>query len=141
MKELEASNAEFMLTLLAAIERRDRELIQKLYHPNIEFHWPPGLPYSGVYEGSTVAKMQKRFGLEGLSRERTAPCTRHADGASVELIAGLGRAWPSTGKLNAYGIDQSVAPGSSWAHLVAQMIHVAVGVENQGRSGFACGPG
>jgi len=75
--------------------------------------------------------MQKRFGLEGLSRERTAPCTRHADGASVELIAGLGRAWPSTGKLKADGIDQSVALGSSWAHLVAQMIHVAVGVETK----------
>jgi hypothetical protein len=36
MTELEASNAEVMLTLLAAIERRDRELLQKLNHPDIE---------------------------------------------------------------------------------------------------------
>jgi ketosteroid isomerase-like protein len=62
MTELEASNAEVMLTLLAAIERRDRELLQKLNHPDIEFHWPPGLPYSGVYKGETVAKMQECFG-------------------------------------------------------------------------------
>jgi ketosteroid isomerase-like protein len=56
-----ASNAEVMLTLLAAIERRDLELLQKLYRPDIEFHWPPGLPYSGVYKGGTVAKMQECF--------------------------------------------------------------------------------
>lgn len=62
MEEIEAFNAESMLTLLAAIERRDRELLQKLYHPNIEFHWPPGLPYSGVYKGEAVAKMQECFG-------------------------------------------------------------------------------
>jgi ketosteroid isomerase-like protein len=61
MEKLEASNAEFMLTLLSAIERRDRELLQRLYHPNIEFHWPPGLPYSGVYKGEAVAKMQECF--------------------------------------------------------------------------------
>ena len=60
MTELEACNAEFMLKLLAAIERRDREL-PKLYHPDIEFHWPPGLPYSGVYTGEAVAKMQECF--------------------------------------------------------------------------------
>jgi len=61
MREPEASNAEFMPTLLAAIERRDRELLQKLYHPDIEFHWRPGLPYSGVHKGETVAKMQECF--------------------------------------------------------------------------------
>jgi hypothetical protein len=51
-----------MLTLLAAIERREGELIQQLYHPDIEFHWPPGLPYSGVYKGGTLGKMQECFG-------------------------------------------------------------------------------
>jgi ketosteroid isomerase-like protein len=61
MGKLEASNAKVMLTLLAGIERRDRELLQKLYHPDIEFHWPPGLPYSGVFKGWTVAKMQECF--------------------------------------------------------------------------------
>jgi ketosteroid isomerase-like protein len=61
MREPEVSNAEFMLSLLAAIERRDLELLQKLYHPDIEFHWPPGLPYSGVYKGETVAQVQACF--------------------------------------------------------------------------------
>jgi ketosteroid isomerase-like protein len=61
MEALEAFNAKFMLTLLAAIERRDLELVRKLYHPDIEFHWPPGLPYSGVFKGETVAKMQECF--------------------------------------------------------------------------------
>ena len=40
----EAANAETMLTLLAAIERRDGDLLRKLYHPNVEFYWPPGVP-------------------------------------------------------------------------------------------------
>ena len=47
--------------LLAAIEHRDREVLQKLYHPEIEFHWPPGLPYSGVFKGVAIAKMQECF--------------------------------------------------------------------------------
>ena len=62
MRELEAFNAKVMLTLLAAIQRRDRELLRSLYHPDIEFNWPPGLPYSGVFKGDLlVVKMQECF--------------------------------------------------------------------------------
>ena len=57
----EAANAETMLTLLAAIERRDGDLLRKLYHPNVEFYWPPGVPYGGVYKGEEVAKMSEHF--------------------------------------------------------------------------------
>ena len=57
----EAANAEMMLTLLAAIERRDGELLRKLYHPNVEFYWPPGVPYGGVYKGEEVARMSEHF--------------------------------------------------------------------------------
>jgi ketosteroid isomerase-like protein len=61
MEELETSNAKVVLTVLDAVERRDRELLQKLNHPDVEFHWPPGFPYSGAHKGETVAKMQGSF--------------------------------------------------------------------------------
>lgn len=63
MKQVEESNAETMLNLLAAIERRDSDLLRKLYHPNVEFYWPPGLSYSGVHKGPAVAEMSERFRL------------------------------------------------------------------------------
>lgn len=61
MTPQEQANADLMLTILRAIERRDRGLLQKLYHPEIEFHWQPGLPYGGFFTGATVPKMQERF--------------------------------------------------------------------------------
>jgi hypothetical protein len=90
MKELEASNAEFVLTLLAAIERRDRELLQKRYHPNIEFHWPPGLPYSGVYKGETVAKMQECFGSIWIPLQPTEEGRRMDFACAGDQSAGAG---------------------------------------------------
>ncbi len=44
-----------------AIETRDRERLAKLYHPVIEFRWPPGLPYGGVHRGAGIAEMNARF--------------------------------------------------------------------------------
>jgi len=49
-------NIEVMLELFRAIEERhpdrrdpDREL--PLYQPDVEFHWPPALPYGGTFRG------------------------------------------------------------------------------------------
>jgi ketosteroid isomerase-like protein len=55
-------NAKFMLDMLAMIERRDVRRIGALYHPDVEFKWQPGLPYSGVFQGlPEVATMTQRF--------------------------------------------------------------------------------
>jgi uncharacterized protein len=44
-------NAEVMLEIFRAIERRDRQRVLDLCCPDVEFHWPPSLPYGGVARG------------------------------------------------------------------------------------------
>jgi ketosteroid isomerase-like protein len=43
-----------VLEAFAAVERRDGEALAALYHPEIEFHWPPSLPFGGSASGSAV---------------------------------------------------------------------------------------
>ena len=40
-----------MLEIFGAIERRDAQRFTELCHPDIEFHWPPSLPYGGIARG------------------------------------------------------------------------------------------
>ena len=44
-------NVEVMLKIFSAIERRDAQRALELFHPDIEFHWPPSLPYGGTSRG------------------------------------------------------------------------------------------
>ena len=44
-------NAERMLEVFRAIERRDAQRVFGLCHEDVEFHWPPSLPYGGVAQG------------------------------------------------------------------------------------------
>ncbi|PYM46400.1 MAG: hypothetical protein DME10_21015 [Candidatus Rokuibacteriota bacterium] len=44
-------NAQVMLDVFSAIERRDLQRLQELWHPDVEFHWPSSLPYGGVSHG------------------------------------------------------------------------------------------
>jgi hypothetical protein len=37
-----------VLQAFAAVERRDRKALQALYHPQVEFHEAPSLPYGGI---------------------------------------------------------------------------------------------
>jgi len=50
-----AKNVEVMLEIFRRIERRDPQRPQDgpaaLFHPDIELHWPPSLPYGGVAHG------------------------------------------------------------------------------------------
>jgi ketosteroid isomerase-like protein len=45
-------NEDLVMELLAAIERRDLDRILEIYHPEVEFHWPPPLPYGGTTKGA-----------------------------------------------------------------------------------------
>jgi ketosteroid isomerase-like protein len=40
-----------VLETFAAVERRDMARLSELYHPEVEFHWPPSLPpsFAAVY--------------------------------------------------------------------------------------------
>jgi len=49
-------NVEVMLEILRRIERRDprrpdAERARALFQPDVEFHWPPSLPYGGTTRG------------------------------------------------------------------------------------------
>src|SRR5215204_2641900 len=46
---------------LNAVEQRDHERLMSLYHPEIEFRWPPALPYGGTFRGREVIEMSRRF--------------------------------------------------------------------------------
>jgi ketosteroid isomerase-like protein len=50
-----------VLAAIAAVEERDLDRLAGLYDPGVRFHWPPGLPYSGRYEGKELATMTQRF--------------------------------------------------------------------------------
>jgi ketosteroid isomerase-like protein len=39
-------NAELIRRIFSAIEQRDRTSLGELFHPEIEFHWAPSLPYA-----------------------------------------------------------------------------------------------
>jgi uncharacterized protein len=55
------SPVDVVLNVLDAVEKRDAARLVQLYHPDIEFHWPPGLPYSGVHRGAAISAMQMSF--------------------------------------------------------------------------------
>jgi uncharacterized protein len=44
-------NVEVMLKIFSAIERRDLQRLLEFFHPDVEFHWPPSLPYGGTSRG------------------------------------------------------------------------------------------
>lgn len=50
-----AQNVEVMLEIFRRIERRDSRRPQDnpsaLFHPDVELHWPPSLPYGGIARG------------------------------------------------------------------------------------------
>src|SRR5262245_582196 len=47
-------NVTVMLKIFGAIERRDSQGALELFHPDVEFHWPPSLPYGGSSRGMQV---------------------------------------------------------------------------------------
>jgi uncharacterized protein len=51
-------NVEVMLEIFHAIEHRDPhpnlQPFQILFHPDVEFHWPPSLPYGGTFSGLQI---------------------------------------------------------------------------------------
>ena len=45
-------NAELMLEIFRAIGSRDAQRVFSLCHPDVEFHWPPSVPYAGRGRGA-----------------------------------------------------------------------------------------
>lgn len=57
------TNIETVKRMLRAVEERDGDTLISLYHPQVEFRWPPQLPgYGGTYSGpQQVAAMERAF--------------------------------------------------------------------------------
>jgi ketosteroid isomerase-like protein len=46
-----SDNVDVVLQTFRAVEQRDREALFALYHPDVEFHDAPSLPYGGTFRG------------------------------------------------------------------------------------------
>jgi ketosteroid isomerase-like protein len=55
------TDADVVMEVFHAIERREFERLPDLYHPEVEFHWPPGLPHSGDFKGDAFRAASDRF--------------------------------------------------------------------------------
>jgi ketosteroid isomerase-like protein len=53
-----SENADLVLEIFRAVERRDRERLFDLYHPEIEFVEAPSLPYGGTFRGLEEARRE-----------------------------------------------------------------------------------
>ena len=50
-----SENVQVMMKIFSAIERRDPQGVFALCQPDVEFHWPPSLPYGGSSPASAWA--------------------------------------------------------------------------------------
>lgn len=55
------ADAQLVLDMIRAVEERDMEALTTAYHPDVEFVWPPGLPYGGTFRNDEVAAMTEAF--------------------------------------------------------------------------------
>src|SRR5918993_5847616 len=49
-------NIELVLESFRAVEQRDGQRLVDLYHPDVEFHDAPSLPYGGVVTGKSAVE-------------------------------------------------------------------------------------
>ena len=45
-----------VLEAFQAVEQRDERRLRELYHPDVEFHWPPSLPFGGSWRGAVTER-------------------------------------------------------------------------------------
>jgi ketosteroid isomerase-like protein len=57
------TSTDIVMAAFAAVERRDEHRLADLYHPQVEFHWPPSLPYGGSFHGPTALQASDRTGF------------------------------------------------------------------------------
>ena len=52
------SKAQVVLDVIQAVQDRDAETLDRLYHDDLEFHEAPSLPYGGELKGKNVLQAQ-----------------------------------------------------------------------------------
>jgi uncharacterized protein len=58
------ASTDIVIAAFAAVERRDERCLAELYHPEVEFHWPPSLPYGGSFHGAAALQAGDRTGFD-----------------------------------------------------------------------------
>jgi hypothetical protein len=53
-----------VMAAFAAVGRRDERRLAELYNHEVEFRWPPSLPYGGSYHGATALQAGDRTGFD-----------------------------------------------------------------------------
>lgn len=58
---MDTNSSALVLEMIHAVERRDGERLLAIYAQDVEFIWPPELPYGGTYRGNEVIAMSEVF--------------------------------------------------------------------------------
>jgi uncharacterized protein len=58
------ASTDIVMAAFAAVEARDERRLAELYHPEVEFHWPPSLPYGGSFRGAVDLRAADRTGFD-----------------------------------------------------------------------------
>jgi uncharacterized protein len=97
------SAKETALAAIESVETRDLDRLATLYDPGIIFDWPPGLPYSGHYEGRHIATMTERFAsvwqpLQETEEERRMDPTVVATAGDTVVVQYVARGADAAGR-------------------------------------------
>jgi len=58
------TSTDIVMAAFAAVERRDERRLAELYHPQVEFHWPPSLSHGGSFRGAAALQASDRTGFD-----------------------------------------------------------------------------
>src|SRR5262245_30860288 len=72
-------NADVMLKIFRAIERRDGEAFAALCHPDVALHWPAPLPYGGSFRAGAAEGRQGPNWEETWGPLQPTDAERHMD--------------------------------------------------------------
>jgi ketosteroid isomerase-like protein len=59
-----SASTDIVMAAFAAVEQRDERRLAELYHPEVEFHWPPSLPYGGTIHGAAAQQADDRTSFD-----------------------------------------------------------------------------
>jgi ketosteroid isomerase-like protein len=75
-----------VMAAFAAVQERDERRLAELYHPEVEFCWPPSLPYGGSARGATALQAGDRTSFDQIW-DPLQP-TRHERRMDPRVVAG-----------------------------------------------------
>jgi hypothetical protein len=82
----QSASAGIVMAAFAAVGRCEERRLAELYHPEVEFRWPPALPYGGSYHGAVALQAGDRTGFDQIW-DPLQP-TRHKRLMDPRVVAG-----------------------------------------------------